>query len=287
MGGTSEQQSTQTATSNPWDPAQPALKGILGQLQPLIQNSGLSAGSSGALDQLQANAAGGNPYSSQISANTQNLLNGGGANAQAGNVNDNLARYTAQTNPLASNTNYDPMQTPGFADALKTMMSDTTNSVNGQFAAAGRDMSGMNTQTLGRGIMQGVAPAIAAQYNSNVQNQQGAAGNLFNAGNTTAGLLSGMNQQGLANQQQGMTNSSDALAAQNYAPLQQLQIDQLRQQIPAQNLGLLAQIGVPIAGLGGQKTGTSSGTQEMSGAQQFATIGQGVGNFGKFLFGGG
>jgi hypothetical protein len=40
--------------------------------------------------------------------------------------------------------------------------------------------------------MQGVAPTIAAQYNQNVNNQQGAAGNLYNAGNTNAGILAGL-----------------------------------------------------------------------------------------------
>jgi hypothetical protein len=57
----------------------------------------------------------------------------------------------------------------------------------------------------------------------------------------------------------------------------------MKQQIPAQNLGLLAQIGIPIAGLGSQSTGTNNTTNNMSGAQQFATIAGGVGS----LFGGG
>ncbi len=51
-----------------------------------------------------------------------------------------------------------------------------------------------------------------------------------------------------------------------------------RRGIPVQALGLLAQIGIPIAGLGGQSSGTSTGTQQMSGAQQFATIAGGIGS---------
>lgn len=287
MGGESKQTQTQFSESNPWAAAQPAMHGILSQLQPMIQNSGLSSTASGAIDQLQQSANQGNPFASQINANTTNLLSGGGANAQAGNVQSGYDAYKAQTNPLASNTNYDPMQTPGLADALATLKSDITSSVNGQFAAAGRDMSGMNTQTLGRGLTQGMAPVIVDQYNKNVANQQNAAGNLYNASNTNAGLLTGMNQQGLANQQQGMTNSNDALAAKNYGATQTLNLEQLRQSLPAQQLGLLAQIGIPIGGLGGTKTGTSTGTAEMSGADQFGKIAGGIGNIGKFLFGGG
>lgn len=41
---------------------------------------------------------------------------------------------------------------------------------------------------------------------------------------------------------------------------------------------MLANIGVPIAGLGTQTSGTTTGTQQMSGAQQFATIAGGIGN---------
>jgi hypothetical protein len=57
-----------------------------------------------------------------------------------------------------------------------------------------------------------------------------------------------------------------------------LALAQLAQSIPAQNLGLLAQIGVPIAGLGQQTSGTTQGTQQMSGAQQFGTIASGIGS---------
>lgn len=286
MGGESKQTQQTSSVSNPWEPAQGALKGILGQLEPMIANSGLSSASTNAINQLQQNANAGNPYAGQIDSYTTNLLNGGGANAQAGNIQSGFDAYKAQTNPLASNTNYDPMQTPGLADALAALKSDITGSVNGQFAAAGRDSSGYNQQALGRGLTQGLAPVIVDQYNRNIANQQGAASNLYNASNTNAGLLSGLNQQGLVNQQQGVANSADALAAKNYGATQTLNLEQLKQSLPAQTLGLLAQIGIPIAGLGGQTSGTSNTTNQMSGADQFSKIAGGIGNIGKFLFSG-
>lgn len=285
MGGESKQTTTQSSQTEPWKAAQPALQGILGQLNSLIPNSGLSSTASGALDQLQQSANQGNPYAGQIDAYTQNLLNGGGANAQAGNIQSGFDAYKAQTNPLASNTNYDPMQTPGLADALAALKSDISGSVNGQFAAAGRDSSGYNQQTLGRGLAQGLAPVIVDQYNKNIQNQQTAAGNLYNASNTNGGLLAGLNQQSLANQGQGVTTANDALAAKNYGATQTLNLEQLRQSIPAQNLGLLANIGVPIAGLGSQSSGTSNTTKQDSLATQFQQFGQGAGGFAKLLWG--
>lgn len=279
MGGKSE--TKQQSTTEPWKPAQPALTSILGQLQGLIPNSGITPGMESAFGQLENNAQQGNPFAGQIGGVVGDLLNGGGATAQAPAIQSAFDTFKAQTNPLASNTNYDPMQTPGLADSLKTMMGDIGTSINGQFAAAGRDLSGMNTQTLARGLTQGLAPILTQQYNQNVQNQQGAASNLYNAGNTTGGLLAGLNQQGIANQVQGITSANDALTAQNYGPATMLQLEQLKQGIPMQNLGLLTQIGVPIAGLGTQSQGTSTTKQPWS--QTFSQVAGGLGS----LFGGG
>jgi hypothetical protein len=281
MGGTSTTSQTQQSTTVPWAAAQPDLSGILGQLNPLIQSSGLNPTESGAINQLSQNAAQGNPYASQISSFAGNLLNGGGAAQQAPNLQTGLSTLQSQLTPYANGSMIG--NNPALQAQLAQIASDTTNQVNGQFAAAGRDMSGMNQQTLARGIAQGEAPVIAGQYNQDVANQLSAANSLYGAQNSTSGLLSGLNQQGLANQQQGVTSSQDALNAQNYTPQQQLALAQLTQSIPAQNLGLLAQIGVPIAGLGSQSTGQSQGTQTESGAQQFAQIAGGLGSLAKFM----
>ena len=141
MSGKSE--TKQQSTTEPWKPAQPALTSILGQLQGLIPNSGITPGMESAFGQLESNAQQGNPFAGQIGGVVGNLLNGGGATAQAPAIQSAFDTFKAQTNPLASNTNYDPMQTPGLADSLKTMMGDIGTSINGQFAAAGRDLSGM------------------------------------------------------------------------------------------------------------------------------------------------
>lgn len=278
MGGQSTSTQTQQSQTAPWEAAQPMLQNILGQINGMLPNTGLNTSQTGAINQLSQNGQAGNPYAPQVGNVASTLLNGGGATNQAGAVNQNYLDYQRAMQPLASNTDYNPYNTPGFKDAISTMIADTTNGVNGQFAAAGRDFSGANSMALGRGIAQGVAPTIAAQYNQNVQNQQGAAGNLYGAGNTTAGLQTGLTQQDLANRTQGVSTANDALTARNWGPNQVLQAEQYRQQIPTQNLSALAQIGIPIAGLGSTSSGTSTGTQQMSGAQQFAMIMQGIGN---------
>ena len=125
-------------------------------------------------------------------------------------------------------------------------------SINSQFAAAGRDFSGANQMAYGRGVAAAEAPVIAAQYNQDVANRISAANALYNAGNSTANTLSGMQQNYLANQGQGMAAMQSALDAQNYGANATLAAEAQRRGIPVQALGLLAQIGVPIAGLGSQ-----------------------------------
>jgi hypothetical protein len=253
---------SQQSQTNPWTPAQSDLTGMLGQINTGMNNTGITGAENSALNTIGNNSntwAG--QYAPQIGANASAMLNGGGAMNQAGAVNQNYQNYQNQMNPLASNTNYDPMQTPGLGTQLQTIQSDVGNSVNSMFAGAGRDMSGANQQAYGRGVAQGEAPVITGQYNQNVQNQQGAANNLYNAGNTNASLLSGMQQQSNTNQQAGTQDATQALQAQNTGANASLQAEAARRGIPVQALGLLAQIGIPIAGLGGQSSGTYSQNQ--------------------------
>jgi hypothetical protein len=126
------------------------------------------------------------------------------------------------------------------------------------------------------------APVIAGQYNQDVANQIGAANALYSAGNTTANTLSGMQQNYLANQGQGVSAAQSALDAQNYGANATLAEEAQRRGIPVQALSLLAQLGTPIAQLGTQSTTNSTGTQDMSAANQFAAIAGGIGNLLKF-----
>jgi len=261
MGSSSQQtQSSQQSSTQPWAASQPTVNGILGQLNPLISNSAVNPTENGAINQLTQNAQAGNPYAPQIAANATSLLSGGGATSQAGLVNQDYQNFYNQTNKLASNTNYDPTQTPGIGTELGALDNSITQQINGQFAGAGRFGSGADAYALAQGLAAGEAPVLTAQYNANVANQQAAANALYGAGNTTANTLSGYNQQAVANQQAGNAAATAALQAQNYGPTATLAAQQLGQSIPAQNLGLLAQIGIPIAGLGTQSSGSGTST---------------------------
>jgi hypothetical protein len=283
MPGKSTSTQTQQSTTQPWQEAQPALQGILGQLQGNLGNTSLTGAENNALSTLQNNAnANSAMFAPSITNYATSLLNGGGATDQSGNLQGGLSQYQQQLTPYANGSMIG--QNPALQAQLDTIRSDVTNQVNGSFAGAGRDFSGANQMALGRGIAQGEAPVIANQYNQDVGNQLNAAGSLYGAQNQTGGLLAGLNQQKLANQGQGVTAAGQALDVSNQGANAALQAEAARRGIPVQALGLLAQIGIPIAGLGQQSSGTASGTQNMSGAQQFGTIANGVGGlFKSFL----
>jgi hypothetical protein len=257
MGGnvtTGQQQTTQQTT--PWAPGAGVIQGLLGQLQGLPV--GLTGNETSALNQLNSLGQVGNPYASGIGNVANTLLLGGGANNQAGLINNAYQQYQKQLNPYLQSSFLNPMNTPGFGDALAATNADITNQINSQFAAAGRDMSGMNTQALARGLSQGEGQLIANQYNQNAQNQLGAMGSLYNAGNTTGGLLTGLNQAALDNMQAGIGAAGQATAAQQYGPLLQLQTAAQERGIPMQ--ALAQEMGIALGPT--QAFGTTSGTTQ-------------------------
>jgi hypothetical protein len=274
MGGQSTSTQTQQSQTAPWQAAQPMLQGMLSQLGSGLNNTGLTGAETGALDTLKQNAAQGNPYAGQISDYATSLLGGGGATAQAPAVQGNLQSLQSYLTPYANGSMVG--SNPALEAQLAQIQSDVGNSVNGQFAAAGRDFSGANLMAYGRGVASGEAPVIAAQYNQDVTNQLAAANSLYNAGNTTATTLAGLQQQYLANQGQGVTAAQSALDAKNYGANATLAEEAQRRGIPVQALSLLAQIGVPIGQLGQQSNGTSTTTQQMSGVDQFAKLAGGI-----------
>jgi hypothetical protein len=265
MGGESKstQTQSQSSTTNPWDQAQPALKGILGQLQGQLGNTGITSAETGALDAITANAGNANQFAPQITGLLGDLFGGGGATAGLDDYKRRLAG-TADGTQIGANS--------GLKPYLDTIANDVQSRVNGMFAGAGRDMSGANQGALARGIAEGTAPVIANQYNTDVGNARSAADALY-------GAESGAAKTAVANRTAGAQLAPTVFEAQNAGQKAILEAEALRRGIPTQALGLLAQIGIPIAGLGSQTTGTgtTTGTNQMSGAQQFNMIAQGIG----------
>ena len=248
--GQSSQQTSQTqqaqSTSNPWQPAQPLLQNILSGIGGNFANLTPTSQEQSALNAWMQNAQGIPNYSGQASSIAGNFMSGD----PTGLLGPAYQQYQQTLNPIA-NAPLNPMQTPGFSNALNTMNQDITNQVNGEFAGAGRSGSGLNTQALARGISQGDSSAIANQYNQNVQNTMNAGNNMFTAAGQTAGAMNTATGQGL-----GIASSVPQFAG--MAPQAQLAAGEYAQMLPMQLLGSAENLAVPIAGLGGQTNNTGS-----------------------------
>ena len=148
----------------------------------------------------------------------------------------------------------DPRKDPGTG-YLYSVRQDVQNSVNGQFAGAGRDLSGLNQQYLGRGITAAEAPILLNQYNQNIANRQQAAGSLYGAAGNTAGAMG-------ANQGQAFNFAGLIDQLKNASPSAILAIQNAMRNAPVGALQALTGLTVPIAGLGG--TTTQTGTTNKS-----------------------
>jgi len=279
MGGSTQQVQNQTSTTTPWAPAQGVLGSILGQLGGV--NAGLTGNEQGALDAWLKNAQAGNPYAGGI-GNVATTLLGGGPD-RTGMVNDAYSKYMAATDPYARGDYLDPGKNPALQKYLDVARNDATNSVNSQFAAAGRDLSGANTQALGRGIGQAEAPILMDAYNRANADRLAAITGQYGAGNTTSGILSGLDQTKLGNMQAGIGAAGSALDASNWGTMQTLAAEAARRGIPLQTLAQMSGIALPIGQAFGTHGGTTTTQTNVPWWQQALGYGAlGAGMFGKF-----
>ena len=250
------QQATQQGTT-PWAATSGLLGNLLNQIGGLSPN--LTEAESGALGQLSANASAGNPWASQIGGVANTLLAGGGPD-RTPMINDAYDQYRAALTPFARGDYLNPASDPALQSYLDVLKNDVSSQVNGMFAGAGRDLSGMNQQALARGIGQAEAPVLLDAYNRALSGQRSAIDALYGAGGQTAGLLSNLDQSRLANQQAGIGAADSALTAQNWGPTQQLAVEAQRRGIPLQTLAAQFGMVLPAAQAFSTTAGTSSGS---------------------------
>lgn len=163
-----------------------------------------------------------------------------------------------ELNPYASGANI------GSNDALQPELNvignDAQNSVQSQFAAAGRSFSPAEAQAIARGTAQGEAPVMANQYNTDVANQMAAAGTLNTAAGNTASGLNTLNQTQLGNETTGLTAAQAIPGILNQNANNLIAAGTAQQNLPYSGITSLESLLLPIAGAGSQSTGTSSGT---------------------------
>src|SRR5262249_40760751 len=147
---TSNSTQFQSSTTNPWEPAQPLLSGILTQLGTQLGSTGPTSAETGSINSIEANAGHYGQYGPMIASAVRSYLGGGGATNKIQNVQSSFDPYKAALAPYSSGAMIGGNS--GLKPYLDTTANDVTANVNGQFAAAGRDLSGLNQQALARGI---------------------------------------------------------------------------------------------------------------------------------------
>lgn len=276
MGGESKQTQHQKSTSEPWLRAQPALGGILHGVEGMIPSASLTPAENNAFATLSSNAESAGRFAPQINSLATDLL--GGGTDRTGIAQGAYDRFQGSMTPYTTmDTN--PYSNEAFTKFTNFLSGDIMDRIKGQYAGAGYSpvMTGDFSKTVGEGIAKGIAPTWLQASNDLENRKLGAISSRYSGGNTTAGILSGLDQTALGNRQAGVGVAQDALTAQNAPAVQALAIEAQKRGIPLGVLAALAGITTPIAGLGGQQQGTATGTHQMSGAQKFNLIASGLG----------
>jgi hypothetical protein len=260
MGGDEKTTNTsQSSQTNPYAPTEPMLSNIISSLGSV--GTGVTPGQTAATNNLQNAAAGLPDFSTGVTGAVNNALGTNTTGAQ-GMLTNALGTYNKNLGSTADGSELNPYSTPGFSDALGTMTNDITNAVKGTFAGSGRDPSGAGSfaGSLGRGLTQGEAPVIQAQYNQNKTNQMNAATDLFGGAGSTASGLTQQQLEQLQGQFQGVQGAGAAPGILTGNAQTQLGAANTAYNQPYQNIGSAESLLNPIAALGGQSTGTGTST---------------------------
>jgi hypothetical protein len=126
-----------------------------------------------------------------------------------------------------------------------------------------------------------LAPVFGQQYQFERGNQTNALAALYGAGNTTAGLLSNLDQTRLGNMGQGVNAANAALAAQGWGPQALLAAESQRTGIPINILAQLSGIVGPLANVGGTTNSTTTTPGQQTNWGQLA-VGAGIAGLGAF-----
>lgn len=242
----------QTSQTDPWDETIPLLKEFLGNLP---KPQGETGAETKAFGDLSAIAGKGDPNAAAIQGVAKNFL---GTQSRAPIVTDAYGTYQNRMRDVADGKNQDIGNDPHLQQLLTQVGDDAQNRTRAQFAAAGRDMSGMEGQTVARGTGQAQLPILMDQLNRERARTDAAAGNVFAAGNTTTSTAANADQAAAAMKMLGIDASKSALDAKTWGPSQILNLEQQKKSLPYSNLSMLAELLFPAAQLGEQRQGTSS-----------------------------
>lgn len=255
---TSKKSTTANSTGerDPWEPVIPYLTDFLGKLSN-AGPTGVTGKQNTAFNELEASVAGGNPYAADQHKLTSDLY---ASPDRTPGVSDAYTDLERRISGYADGTQLDPMSDPNLAALITQVGDDAQNRIRAQFAAAGRDLSGAEGMTTGKGVTAATLPILVDQYNRNKDQQIATAGQLYDAKVGAETTSSALDAARAAIRGQGAAAGDTALAMDQYGPNAILQLEQQKKMLPYEDLATLASILFPAAGLGEQQTQSGSST---------------------------
>lgn len=248
--GKTKEKAQQTAKSqtDPWDVVIPYVTDLLGKTKGPSAEVGPTTEQTAAYGQLKDNAAAGNPYAGSLDTLTKDLFASPGVNAGYADLERRLT-------PTAEGTNLDIGNDPYLQNLLKTVGDDAQWRINSMFAGAGRDLSGINQQAVGRGVTQAQAPILVDQLNREKARSDAAARDLFGAKTTAETTTADLRRA-------GVDVADAALTARDYGPNTIIDLEEQLKKMPYEELSWLAELLYPAAGLGEQTTGEGTSVKK-------------------------
>lgn len=233
-----KQTQKQSAESNPWAPAQQGLESILNRANTLGRRTEMfrpvqGAATQGALGQMTSLAGQGSaalPIVQDVAQGSAQGFNTGLGTLQATARGDNLGTVN-----------------PFLQSALDRASQNTANTVNQQFSAAGRYGSANHAGTIADRVGQLQTQALVNNYNQEREAQLQAASQLQGGGYQGAALAPQIDESRLFG-----ANLLGQVGAQQDA------FEMARRQAPLEALRFQSGLTVPIAGLGGTQSSTTT-----------------------------
>lgn len=270
---------TQRSESSPWSAAQPLLQKLIDSYGGM--STAVTPAQKAATDRLTADTTGMPNFGAASAGGLDKAFNFSTA-PQVGMLGDTLNTLKGNLSPIASGSQLNPWETPGFSDAINTMSSDITKRVGNVYAGSGRDPSGAGSfaKSLGRGLTEGIAPVIASQYNTNAGRMDDANKTLFNAGGSTASGEANLGMLPINTALAGVNAVPGAATAYSAPGATQLGAANTAYSTPWTNLAQLLAPATTLGSMGGTTVGSGTSTTTPANSMLSNIIGGGSAGIG-------
>jgi len=253
--GSSKTKSKSSSQQDPWEPTIPYLEDYLGGVGNLSTEP-LTGTQVSALGDLSNIYGEGNQFAGQLTGLANDFFTG--PQSQSSQLGDAYGALQNVLTPYAEGKYLDFKENPYIQEMLTNVGDSVQQRINAQFAGAGRDLSGMNQKSVASGVTEAQLPILANLFTQQQANQLGAANTLFNAGNTTATGMQGLDTAALQARAGALPIADAATNASLWGPLGQYNVDAVQSSAPYEKYGQLASLLLPVAQLGQQQSGTGS-----------------------------